>query len=127
MSECLAERYFVTETIVMSDKLTVVTDDSFEEDVLNVKDTPVLVDFWAEWCGPCRALAPVLDATAEEIGDRIKFAKIDIDNNTAIAHKYGIRSIPTLLLFKNGEIADKTQGQKSKSQLMAFLEPFISE
>lgn len=110
----------------MSDKIVAVTDSSFEEDVIKATK-PVLVDFWAEWCGPCRAIAPVLDEIAEEYSESLVIAKVNIDDNVETAHKFSIRSIPTLLLFKDGNIVDKTQGQKTKSQLMEFLKDHLEE
>ena len=109
----------------MSDLIVNVTDDSFEDEV--IKSTkPVLVDFWAEWCGPCRAIAPVLDEIAEEHAESLKVVKVNIDNNIETAHKFAIRSIPTLLLFKDGNLADKSLGQKTKGQLLEFLKDHIA-
>lgn len=98
-----------------------VTDDSFDQDVFNA-GLPVLVDFWAEWCGPCKMIAPLLDELAEEYDGRLTIAKLDVDENTEAPVRFGIRSIPTLLLFKNGEVCTKTVGAASKSQLQAFLD-----
>ena len=97
------------------------TDDSFEEDVLN-SDKPVLVDFWAEWCGPCRMVGPVVDELAEEFEGKARIGKVDVDNNPEISTKYGIRSIPSLLIFKNGEVVDQIVGAVPKAQLKKQLE-----
>lgn len=105
----------------MSDSIVHVTDGSFEEDVLNATD-PVLVDYWAEWCGPCKAIAPILVEVAEEYAGRLKVAKLDIDSNPVTPPKYGIRGIPTLMLFKDGNVEATKVGALSKSQLTAFLE-----
>lgn len=102
-------------------KIVSVTDDSFETDVLNA-DQPVLVDFWAEWCGPCKMIAPVLDEIAGAYDGRLTVAKINIDENTSIAQKYGVRGIPTLMLFKQGELESTKVGAISKSELTAFLD-----
>ena len=101
-----------------------VTDASFEDDVIK-SDTPVVVDFWAEWCGPCKMIAPILSEVAGEYADRIKVCKLDIDSNQATPPKYGIRGIPTLMLFKNGEVEATKVGALSKSQLQAFLDSNI--
>ncbi|HEV56977.1 MAG TPA: thioredoxin TrxA [Phycisphaerales bacterium] len=105
----------------MSDKMVYLTDDSFDTDVLK-SDTPVLVDYWAEWCGPCKMIAPILDEIADEYEGRLKVAKLNIDENPATPPKFGIRGIPTLMLFKNGEVEATKVGALSKSQLTAFID-----
>ncbi|MBX9446812.1 thioredoxin TrxA [Dickeya chrysanthemi] len=104
----------------MSDKIIHLTDDSFETDVLR-SEHATLVDFWADWCGPCKMIAPILDEIADEFDGKLKIAKLNIDDNPATAPKYGIRGIPTLLLFKNGEVAATKVGALSKGQLKEFL------
>ena len=105
----------------VSDKIVHTTDAEWEADVLKA-DKPVLVDYWAEWCGPCKMIAPILDEIADEYGDRLKVCKIDIDANQDTPPKYGIRGIPTLMLFKNGDVAATKIGALSKSQLAAFID-----
>ncbi|MEC5208071.1 MULTISPECIES: thioredoxin TrxA [Vogesella] len=104
----------------MSDLILHVTDDSFEQQVLNA-ESPVLVDYWAEWCGPCKMIAPILDDVAKEYQGRLTIAKLNIDQNEATPPKFGIRGIPTLMLFKNGEVAATKVGALSKTQLIEFL------
>lgn len=105
----------------MSDNIKTVTDATFEAEVLN-SDEPVLVDYWAEWCGPCKALTPVLEEVAPEYAGKVKIAKMNIDENPDTPVKYGIRSIPTLMLFKNGSVESMKLGSMSKAQLTEFLE-----
>ncbi|MCX7118339.1 MAG: thioredoxin [Legionellales bacterium] len=105
----------------MSEHIKQVTDSSFEQDVLST-NTPVLVDFWAECCGPCRALTPIFEEVAKSHHESIGFAKINIDENPGTPGKYGVMSIPTLILFKNGQVVAMKMGLLSKSQLIAFIE-----
>ena len=105
----------------MSDHIMYVTDASFESDVLKSGE-PVLVDYWAEWCGPCKMIAPILDEIAQEYAGKVKIAKLNIDENPQTPPKYGIRGIPTLMLFKNGGVEATKVGAVSKSQLTAFID-----
>ena len=105
----------------MSDKIVYVTDSSFGDDVVK-SGAPVLVDFWADWCGPCKMIAPVLEDIAVEFDGRVKVAKLNIDENPTTPPKFGIRGIPTLMLFKDGNVEATKVGAVSKSQLAAFLE-----
>jgi len=108
----------------MSDNIIHVSDDSFEQEVLQ-SEKPVLIDYWAEWCGPCTMIAPILEEVASEYSDKIRVAKLNIDENPATPPKYGIRGIPTLMLFKNGEVEATKVGAVSKAQLAAFLDENI--
>ena len=108
----------------MSDKIKVVTDDSFDSDVVNASQA-VLVDFWAPWCGPCKALAPVLDEIANGYDNKIVVAKINVDENNQSPQKYGVRGIPTMLLFKDGEVVATKIGALSKAELSAFIDSNI--
>ena len=108
----------------MSDNIKHVTDASFEPEVLK-SDVPVLVDYWADWCGPCKAIAPVLEEVAKDYAGKLKVAKLNVDENQEVPKKYGIRGIPTLMLFKNGNIEAQKVGALSKSQLTAFLDSNI--
>lgn len=105
----------------MSEQIVHVTDDTFEAEVLE-SESPVLVDYWAEWCGPCRMIAPILDEIATEYADRLKVCKLNVDENQNTPPRYGIRGIPTLMLFRNGEVEATKVGALSKSQLAAFLD-----
>ncbi len=108
----------------VSDRITHITDASFEVEVLKSVQ-PVLVDYWAEWCGPCKMIAPTLDQIANEYAGKLKVAKLNIDDNPATPSKYGIRGIPTLMIFKNGKVEATKVGAVSKSQLTAFIDESI--
>jgi len=105
----------------LSNDIVYVTDDSFEQEVLE-SDIPVLVDYWAEWCGPCKMIAPILDEIVGDYTGKLKIAKLNIDENSATPPKYGIRGIPTLMIFKDGDVEATKVGALSKSQLTAFID-----
>ena len=105
----------------MSENIVHISDESFEEEVLQ-SEKPVLIDYWAEWCGPCKMIAPALEEIAGEYSDRLKVVKLNIDDNPQTPPKYGIRGIPTLMVFKNGQVEATKVGAASKTQLTAFIE-----
>jgi thioredoxin 1 len=109
---------------LMSDNITHVTDSTFKAEVID-SGLPVLVDYWAEWCGPCKMIAPVLEDVAKEYAGRLRVAKMDIDSNQATPAQFGIRGIPTLMLFKGGQLAGQKVGALSKGQLSAFLDSHL--
>ena len=104
-----------------SETIKHITDDTFDADVLK-SDKPVLVDYWAEWCGPCKMIAPILDEVSKDYGGRLQVAKMNVDENSKVPAEFGIRGIPTLMLFKGGELAATKVGALSKAQLTAFLD-----
>ncbi len=108
----------------MTDQIQQVTDDSFDSEVLK-SDRPVLVDYWAEWCGPCKMIAPILEEVAREYDGKLKVAKLNVDDNQGTPQKYGIRGIPTLMLFKGGDIEATKVGVLSKSELKVFVDSNI--
>ncbi|MCH9743495.1 MAG: thioredoxin TrxA [Gammaproteobacteria bacterium] len=108
----------------MSEHIHATSDDNFEADVLK-SETPVLVDFWAEWCGPCKALMPTLEEVAKEYQGRVKVVKVNVDDNDQTPAKYGVRGIPNLILFKDGDIAASKVGAMSKIELAKFLDDHI--
>ena len=108
----------------MSEQILYLTDDTFEQEVIN-SSNPVLVDYWAEWCGPCKMIAPILEEIASEYTGKVRIAKLNIDENPQTPPKYGIRGIPTLMLFKDGNVEATKVGALSKSQLAAFLDSNI--
>jgi thioredoxin 1 len=106
---------------MLASNIVTLTETNFEQEVLN-SPTPVLVDFWAEWCGPCKQIAPLLDELASEYEGKVKVGKVNIDDHQSIATQYGIRAIPTLLIFKDGEVAEQVVGARSKRDLKANLD-----
>ncbi|SEL89964.1 thioredoxin [Roseateles sp. YR242] len=105
----------------MSEQIKHISDASFDSDVIQA-DKPVLVDFWAEWCGPCKMIAPILEEVAQSSAERLQITKLNVDDNREVAAKYGIRSIPTLMLFKGGQLVASKVGALNKAQLTSFLD-----
>lgn len=101
-----------------------VTDQTFDEEILQ-SEKPAIIDFWAEWCAPCRAISPIIKALAEEYGDRVKVAKMDIDSNPSTPGRYGVRAVPTVLAFKGGEVAQQLQGARPRSDLEAMVKDLL--
>jgi thioredoxin 1 len=108
----------------LSDDIVYVTDDTFEQEVLQ-SDIPVMVDYWAEWCGPCKMIAPILEEVVGDYAGKLKIAKLNIDENSGTPPKYGIRGIPTLMIFKDGDVEATKVGALSKSQLTAFIDSVL--
>ena len=109
-----------------SDNIVTIGGENWEAEVIQSSATvPVLVDFWAEWCGPCRAIAPILDQLADELSGKLKIAKVDLDQHQELASRFGVRSIPTLLVFKGGKVAETLVGAMAKSAIEAKLQPFL--
>ncbi len=105
----------------MADNMIEITDNSFEQEVLQ-SDVPVLVDFWAPWCGPCRAIAPVVEELSTDYGPKLKVVKCNVDDNPKVPGKYGIRAIPTLIIFKSGNVSEQITGAVAKSQIAAAID-----
>ena len=103
-----------------SEKIVTVSDGNFQQEVLS-SSTPVLVDFWAEWCGPCRMVAPTLDQLADEMDGKVRIAKLNVDHNQGLAVQFGVQSIPTFILFKDGKVADRMMGAVPKSAFQTFI------
>src|SRR5579863_4006641 len=108
----------------MSNAISAISDNTFETEVIE-SATPVLVDFWAQWCGPCKAIAPILDEIAQKYHGKVKVAKLDVDNNPATPPKFGVRGIPTLILFKDGQVKATQVGLLSKTELSSFIDDHI--
>lgn len=117
----MPEATLLKDTLMASELIKHISDASFDDDVLK-SGVPVLVDYWAEWCGPCKQIAPILDEVAKTYGEKLQVAKMNVDENREVPAKYGIRGIPTLMLFKDGQLAATKVGALSKAQLTAFLD-----